>query len=201
MAACRFSQRVGSGAYRQVVTSNAPATVVLVTGPPATGKSTLAEVAAAALGASVLAWDWAMAALTPFPEIQDALASMDRQRHRSVGWALLWQIGRAQLRRGQSVVLDGVARVDEIAGTRLLAAQYDARCLVIATSCSNSVIHRSRVEGRERGIPGWHELDWEHVADVTSKWVPPPDADIAFDAADDLDANKQNITRLLMGQT
>jgi MoxR-like ATPase len=32
--------------------------LLLMTGPPATGKSTLAEAAARAAGGPVLAWDW-----------------------------------------------------------------------------------------------------------------------------------------------
>jgi hypothetical protein len=54
-------------------------TLVLVTGPPATGKSTLAERAAAMLAAPVFSWDWAMAALRPFTTIQWAFRVMDRE--------------------------------------------------------------------------------------------------------------------------
>ena len=39
--------------------------VVLVTGPPGTGKSTLAEHAAGLLGAPVLGWDWVMGRSLP----------------------------------------------------------------------------------------------------------------------------------------
>jgi hypothetical protein len=48
----------------------AATTLVLVTGPSATGKSTFAERAAALLAAPVFSWDWAMAALRPFTTIQ-----------------------------------------------------------------------------------------------------------------------------------
>ena len=32
------------------------------------------------------------------------------------------------------------------------------------TSCRDAELHRARVEGRQRQIPGWYELDWDHVA-------------------------------------
>jgi hypothetical protein len=35
--------------------------------------------------------------------------------------------------------------------------------LVIECVCSDQAVHRSRIEGRVRGIPGWHEVGWDHV--------------------------------------
>src|SRR5918998_3466548 len=137
--------------------------VVLVTRLPGTGKSTLAQRVAPRLAAPVLGWDWMMGALTPFAEIQAAIARMDRLDHRAVGWSLLWQIARAQLDRGQSVVLDGVARASETAGTRRLARDCRAAALIVMTTCPVDTEHRRRIEGRVRGIPGWQELTWADV--------------------------------------
>ena len=50
-----------------------------MTGPPGTGKSSLAERAAAELGAPVLGWDWVMASLTGFGGIQGALGQMTHE--------------------------------------------------------------------------------------------------------------------------
>jgi hypothetical protein len=61
--------------------------LLLVTGPPDTGKSTVAEAGAERLGASVFAWDWVMAGLTPFDEIQSALRGLDLVSFRRVGWS------------------------------------------------------------------------------------------------------------------
>src|SRR4051812_39228659 len=105
--------------------------VVLLTGPPGTGKSTLAAVAAETLGAPVLGWDWAMAGIRGYPELQSVLESSGRERHRAVGWSILWSLTTAQLREGRSVVLDGVAGPTEVAGTRTLASEHDSDCLVI----------------------------------------------------------------------
>ena len=58
---------------------SAPA-VVLFSGPPATGKSTLADAIGRELPAPVFAWDWLVAGLTRFAEVQRVLDT-DRARH------------------------------------------------------------------------------------------------------------------------
>jgi predicted kinase len=171
--------------------------VVLITGQPGSGKSTMAEVAGRALGAPVLSHDWAMSGLRPFPEVQDALDAMGPRGHRGVGWSLLWALARSQLRRGSSVVLDGVARDPELEGTRELADEEGARCLVIMTACADPVLHRARVEGRQRQIPGWYELDWEHVERARSSWVPPEGLDLTLEAATPVGENAVRLRTLL----
>jgi predicted kinase len=169
-------------------------TLVLFTGPPGTGKSTLAGVAAGVPDAPVLGWDWAMAGLSGFESLQAAMRAMDVGTYRSVGWSILWNLATAQLRRGSSVVLDGVARTAEVARTRELADSEGASAVVVATSCADPELHRSRVEGRTRGTPGWHELTWDHVSRAAAGWDPPPGVDPHLDAASPLDAN---IARLM----
>ena len=93
-------------------------TLVLVTGLPGTGKSTVAEATAEVFGAAVLGHDWAMSGLRPYQELQDALDAMEPSGHRVVGWSILYALAAAQLRAGRSVVLDGVARRSEIAACR-----------------------------------------------------------------------------------
>lgn len=166
-----------------------PPTLVLFTGPPGTGKSTLASVAAGTLDAPVLGWDWAMAGLTRFEPLQAALRAMDGATYRSVGWSIVWNLATAQLRRGGSVVLDGVARTAEVARTRELAESERARTVIVATSCADPGLHRSRIEGRTRGIPGWHELTWDHVSRAAAGWQPPDGVDLHLDATSALDTN------------
>lgn len=166
-------------------------TLALFTGPPCSGKSTLAEAAATRLGAAVLAWDWAMAALTWCGPVQDAIESLDRPTRRQVGWA---NLAEAQLRHGRSVILDGVARDDHVATIRDVARRHDARSIVVLTSCQDRDRLRARTNRRQRAIPGWHELTWDHVGSFS--WQPPHDVDHTIDTSHDPNPH-QTITRIL----
>jgi 8-oxo-dGTP pyrophosphatase MutT (NUDIX family)/predicted kinase len=165
--------------------------LVLVTGVQGTGKSTVAELVATMLDAPLLAHDWVMSGLRPFPEVQAALDAMEPSGHGPVGWSLLRAQAQSQLQRGSSVVLDGVARAAQVETFRLLATEAGARFLVIMTECSDVELHRSRVSGRERGIPGWYELDWPHVERARRSWDPNMTADVKVDTAKPFSAIRQ----------
>jgi hypothetical protein len=157
-----------------------PPVLVLVTGLQGTGKSAVAGGIAESLHAPLLAWDWLMAGLTSFAPIQDAFDAMGREEYRRAGWVQLLQLARLQLLHKTSVVIDGLARAGEVEAVRALAAELDARSLVVLTTCRVEV-QRTRIEGRRRDIPGWYELTWDHVAESRSRWVGLPDVDIEVD--------------------
>lgn len=170
---------------------------MLVTGLPGTGKSTMADVAASELAAPVLGHDWTMSGLRPYPELQETLDAMGLRGHRSAGWSILWALARSQLRAGRTVVLDGVARAPEVAGSRALAREEGARSFVVMTTCSDADVHRTHIDGRQRGIPGWYELDWDHVARARDEWEAPDDVDVALDAATNLAQNAATLRNAL----
>ena len=104
--------------------------LVLVTGLQGTGKSTVAGMVAKLLGAPLMDHDWAMSGLRPFPEVEATLDAMDPPGHGRVGWSLLEAMAQSHLRRGSSVVLDGVARAPQVEALRLLAAETGSSVLV-----------------------------------------------------------------------
>jgi len=74
-----------------------------------------------------------------------------------------------QLMLDQSGIADCVLPDDAL--TRLATARTSttATLSVIECVCSDVAIHRSRIQGRVRGIPGWHEIDWTHVEHMRSE--------------------------------
>jgi predicted kinase len=171
--------------------------LVVVTGLPGTGKSTVAENAADVLGAPVLSHDWAISGLRPFPTLQHALDSMEPPGHRAVGWSILCALARSQLRRSSSVILDGVARAPEIERFDQVAHDEGARLIVLLTECADIEVHRSRIEGRHRAIPDWYELDWDHVQRARRSWVTPARVDLSLQATNARHVNSRMVGDLL----
>jgi len=137
--------------------------LIIFSGLPCTGKSTLAEALARGIGIPVFAKDWLEATL-----IRSGLKPTGDDRLLGfAGYELLTTLAQRQLMLGQSVILDSVAASRTIRSTwSQLAEQYHADCRVIECICSDESIHRSRLTGRKRNIPGWHELEWSEVEQV-----------------------------------
>lgn len=168
--------------------------LVIVSGLPGTGKSTIAEHAASAIGASLLSKDVFEAALWRGgigPEL-------------NTGWASYEQIGavaESQLRLHRSVVVDAVVPTERIrASWRALADRHRARFLVIECICSDERAHRTRLEARVRGIDGWPELTWEQVAEVRSRYDAWNEPRLVLDALRPIDRNRAEVTAYLGGQ-
>ena len=170
--------------------------LVVVTGWPGTGKSTMAERVAADLGATVASFDWVMSGLRALPEVW-AQVELPVERQRRVGWNLLLRVAEQQLARGGSCVLDLVAREPVRVEGQELAERYGARCAVIECACADPDLHRSRVEGRRRGIPGWYELTWDHVAGSRRHYVPLAEPKLVLDATEPVEANHARVRDFL----
>ncbi len=175
-------------------------TLVLVTGLQGTGKSTVADAAARLLTAPVLAHDWVMSGLRPYGTIQHALDSMTPPGHGAVGWSILTALARAQLRRDAAMVLDGMARAPDVERCREVAQEEHARFVVILTVMSDVGTHRSRIDGRARGIPNWYEIDWGHVQRSMATWVPPDNVDLTLDGVDPIEAHAGRLAAVLFGR-
>ena len=137
--------------------------LIIFSGLPGTGKSTLAEALARDLGIPVFAKDWLEATLLR-SELKPAC---EEKSLGFAGYELLTILAQRQLTLGQSVILDSVAASQSIRKTwHRLAQQYGADYRVIECLCSDKTIHRLRLKERQRNIPGWHELEWSEVERV-----------------------------------
>jgi predicted kinase len=165
--------------------------LVVFSGLPGTGKSTLAEHSARLLGCPYFAKD----------EIEAALRRAGVKAEQGSGWAayeLLGTLAEAQLRRGQSAVLDSVATFERFrVGWREIADRHGAVLRVVECVCSDEALHRRRLEGRQRGIPGWHELDWAEVERVRAGYEPWEQERLVLDAVRPLADNLKALEKYL----
>ena len=160
--------------------------LIIVSGLPGTGKSTLAEAVGRYFGIPVFAKDWLEASL-----LQSGLKSTDESRSLGhAGYELLTVLTRRQLMLGQSVIVDSVAATKTIrAEWRKLAKRYQAEWRVIECVCSNESIHQARLNVRRRRIPGWHELEWSEVERVKRHYIPWRSAHLTLDMMNPFDGN------------
>jgi predicted kinase len=160
--------------------------LIIFTGLPGTGKTSVAEAVARELGIPVFAKDWLEATLIRC-ELQP---TENGPPLGSAGYQLLTTLAERQLQLGQSVILDSVASTLSIrAEWRALAQNHQADWRVIECICSDEAAHRDRLGIRQRGIPGWHELDWSGVERVKAYYVPWDEERLILDGVNPLAEN------------
>lgn len=160
---------------------------IVLSGLPGAGKSSIAEALGRRLDIPVFAKDWLEATLC---RCGLGLESAGQQSAGYAGYELLTTLAARQLHLGQSLILDSVASFARIrAQWRALARQHGADWRVIECVCSDECLHRQRLNGRVRGIPGWRELEWAEVERVRGYYEPWQEARLVLDAVHPLAEN------------
>jgi adenylate kinase family enzyme len=167
--------------------------VIAFTGLPGTGKSTLAETLATETGTPAFAGDWLFGALKP----HGVLSGLSRPTFVAMYNDLLETLLRRQLMLGQSAILDCLVTDEVAARWQKTAAEYGGHLLVIECVCSDEGEHRRRLEGRTRGIPGWHEVGWNHVERMRSEFPPVTHEHLTVDAMDPVEDNLRLINEYI----
>ena len=166
--------------------------LVVVSGWTGAGKSTIADRLGRELGATVASFDWVMSGLRSVPEVWEHV-ELPVERQRRIGWNVLSRVAEQQLRRGASCVLDLVARAEPRAEWQALADRYEAGFGVVECICSDVEVHRSRVDGRRRSIPGWYELEWEDVQVGRERYQPLDGPKVVIDAVHGVEENMARV--------
>jgi predicted kinase len=152
------------------------ARLIVFSGLPGVGKSTLADAVGSRLGIPVFATDWLLGALTPFGghHLNDLLG---------IAGELLTTLALRQFALGQSAIIDHPSEhVADRERWRTLAHRVDAEFIPALCECSDPIVHRARLEWRTRGIPGWHDAGaWPNVERRKASFPPWPDSTLTID--------------------
>jgi hypothetical protein len=92
--------------------------------------------------------------------------------YRDVGYALIHHLVLRQLQLDQSSVIDCVVRQRALDLWSGAANAAGVPVHVVECTLADEAAHRSRIEGRQRGIPNWDELDWRFVEMSRRSYVP-----------------------------
>lgn len=163
------------------------ARLVLFSGPPGVGKSTLSYALARYTGWSILAKD----------QIDRTLERLGLEHlPRTTGYELMLDLAELQLRNGVSVILDAIfprrgfrGRASEI------AARNGSRMYAVVCACSDRPLWRSRVDNRPEMVAGWTPADWTEAQRVEASFEPWTDAHLLLDSTQSLDQNVRALLR------
>ncbi|WP_433167673.1 AAA family ATPase [Kribbella sp. CA-247076] len=170
-------------------------TVLAITGLPGTGKSSVAEGVGKRTGVPVFAGDWLLGALKP----HGVLDGLSRPAFLALYYDLLGTLIRRQLMFGQSAIVDCLLD-DEVADRwGRMAARFGSRLFVVECVCSDETEHRRRLGRRDRAIPGWHEVGWDHVERMRTEYPPLTREHLTVDAMDSMDRNLRLINSYIGG--
>lgn len=150
--------------------------LIAMAGLPGAGKSTIAEVIGNRLGYAVLSVD----------PIESAILSAGIDSDQPTGLAaylVAEAIADAALANGQSIIVDAVNAVDPAREQWVqLGKKHGETLKFIEIVCSDTELHRERLETRERNLahlpdPTWHQVeqsldeydDWTGAAAATPR--------------------------------
>ena len=115
--------------------------MVVLTGLPGTGKSTLADLLAGAAGSPAFAGDWLLGALAP----HGILDGVPRPTLLAAHYDLLASLITRQLLLGQSATVDCVVDDAAVTAWRRTVDEHGGRLVVVECVCSDEAVHRPGV--------------------------------------------------------
>jgi len=150
--------------------------LIVTSGLPGSGKSTIAENIASALKVPLFSIDPIEAAMwtSGIPKESTGIAA----------YKIAEAMAAENLKQGLSVIVDAVNPVEEArAMWRALAKRFSVEVFFIEVHCSDEGVHRARIEKRVRNIEGMSEITWYRVQDRRAEYEPWSEPRLTLDTA------------------
>jgi predicted kinase len=154
--------------------------LIVLSGLPGSGKSTVAEGISRSLSLPVFSVDPIEAAMWR--------GGIARAQTGVAAYVIAATLADEHLRLGHSVIIDAVNPVEAPrAAWRDLAAKYQAGLKIIECICADETVHRRRIEARVRAI-GMPEVTWARVLERRAEYQPWTDQRLTLDTSVDAPA-------------
>jgi len=152
---------------------------IVVAGPQASGKTTLALALGRALDVPVFSRDPLVTALLAgYPR---RIRRLLRGRAARAGLRLQTMLLAGQLQAGQSAVLECVAPAQARRAWRELTQAAGGRYLAVECMCSDAAVHEVRLRAR-RAAAGGRGISWRQARATMRRYQPDPQPDFVADA-------------------
>lgn len=152
--------------------------LIVVSGLPGAGKSTVAESLSRELSLPLLSIDPIEAAMWRGGISKDATGV--------AAYKVVATLADEHLKLGHSVILDTVSPVEAARKMwRKVAKTNKARLLIIEVTCSDEKIHQDRIKKRVRNIKGMPEVNWERVIQRKQEFEPWRDERLVLDSIEE----------------
>jgi predicted kinase len=159
------------------------AKLILFSGPPGVGKSTLSYNLAQQTGWALLTRD----------QVDRSLEHVNIS-NKDAGYEVLLGLTKLNLQNNVSVIIDAVFRIEEgRKRAEQIAKDSNAELFVIVCTCSDTALWKSRIEDRPEVVEGWTPADWEEAQRVhalNTKWDIPH---LKLDSVNPLNENLQKL--------
>lgn len=157
------------------------ATLILFSGMPGSGKTTLARLVARRLGIPAFAKDRVQRVLRDH-HLADASTGD--------GYYIILDQADEQLSLGMSVILDATFPLDHFRTVASeIAARHNARFCAFYCTCSDDRVWSERMKRRVQYVPNWQPVGWDDVLRMRDYYQPWNDNALTVDSMNPPDEN------------
>jgi predicted kinase len=168
--------------------------LIVMSGLPGSGKSTIAERLAQRLRIPIFSVD----------PIESAMLKAGIAQSFETGLAaylVAETLASEQLKLGISVIIDAVNAEEEGKDVwRGLANRYGLKLTILEVVVSDEALHRRRLESRVRNLHGFSEVTWERVEARRASWTKWQEPVLRLDATRDIEANVSEALRYIQAR-